>query len=110
MVQTIAKPPVLFKAYMVLEEFLHRLKVEHQTLDKLSRDTYYQRLSSLFVVLELDGDNLNEEHDLGIAPILDRMNDINEEELQQDMSPDELQALILKMKAGLAILINKIEE
>ncbi|MFD0767238.1 hypothetical protein ACFQZI_20450 [Mucilaginibacter lutimaris] len=95
---------------MILEEFLHRLKVEYHTLDKLTQETYYQRLSSLFVVMELDGDNLNEEHDLGIGPILDRMNDINEEELQQNMSQEDLQALILKMKAGLAILINKIEE
>ena len=95
---------------MILEEFLNRLKLEYHTLDKLNKETYYQRLSSLFVVLELDGDNLNEEHDLGLDQILDRMNDINEDELQQDMTAEELNVLILKMKAGLAILINKIEE
>jgi len=95
---------------MILEEFLHRLKVEYHTLDKLTQETSYQRLSSLFVVLELDGDNLNEEHDLGIAPILDRMNDINEDDLQQDMPAEELAILIKKIKTGLALLINKIEE
>jgi len=95
---------------MILEDFLYRLKLEYHTLDKLNRDTYYQRLSSLFVVLELDGDNLNAEHDLGLEPILDKMNDINEDDLQQDMSPDDLAVLIKKVKTGLALLINKIEE
>ena len=95
---------------MILEEFLHRLKVEHHTLDKLTQETYYQRLSSLFVVLELDGDNLNEEHDLGLDAILDKMNDINEDDLQQDMSQEDLAVLVKKVKTGLAILINKIEE
>ena len=95
---------------MILEDFLYRLKVEHHTLDKLNSENYYQRLSGLFVVLELDGDNLNAEHDLGLEPILDKMNDIDEEDLQQDMSPDDLAALIKKVKTGLALLINKIEE
>ncbi|WP_454802372.1 hypothetical protein [Mucilaginibacter phyllosphaerae] len=95
---------------MILEDFLYRLKLEYHTLDKLNRDTYYQRLSSLFVVLELDGDNLNAEHDLGLEPILDKMNDINEDDLQQDMSPEDLAVLINKVKTGLALLINKIEE
>ncbi|MCO5934775.1 hypothetical protein NAF17_04420 [Mucilaginibacter sp. RB4R14] len=95
---------------MILEEFLHRLKVEHHTVDKLTQETYYQRLSSLFVVLELDGDNLNEEHDLGLDAILDKMNDINEDDLQQDMSAEDLAVLVKKVKTGLAILINKIEE
>jgi hypothetical protein len=95
---------------MILEEFLYRLKLEYHTLDKLTQETYYQRLSSLFVVLELDGDNLNEEHDLGLDQILDKMNDINEDDLQQDLSPEDLAVLIKKVKAGLAILINKIEE
>lgn len=95
---------------MILEEFLYRLKLEYHTLDKLTQETYYQRLSSLFVVLELDGDNLNEEHDLGLDQILDKMNDINEDDLQQDLSPEDLAVLIKKVKTGLAILINKIEE
>ena len=95
---------------MILEEFLYRLKLEYHTLDKLTPDTYYQRLSSLFVVLELDGDNLNAEHDLGLDPILDKMNDINEDDLQQDMSLDDLALLIRKVKTGLGILINQIEE
>ncbi|MCQ6956719.1 hypothetical protein [Mucilaginibacter aquariorum] len=95
---------------MILEEFLYRLKLEYHTLDKLTPETYYQRLSSLFVVLELDGDNLNEEHDLGLDQILDKMNDINEDDLQQDLSPEDLAVLIKKVKTGLAILINKIEE
>lgn len=95
---------------MILEDFLYRLKLEYHTLDKLTADTYYQRLSSLFVVLELDGDNLNEEHDLGLDAILDKMNDINEDDLQQDMAPDDLAVLIKKVKTGLALLINKIEE
>jgi hypothetical protein len=95
---------------MILEEFLYRLKLEYHTLDKLTQETYYQRLSSLFVVLELDGDNLNEEHDLGLDQILDKMNDINEDDLQQDMSPEDLAVLIKKIKTGLSILINKIEE
>ncbi|MEB0260398.1 MULTISPECIES: hypothetical protein [unclassified Mucilaginibacter] len=95
---------------MILEEFLHRLKVEHHTVDKLTQETYYQRLSSLFVVLELDGDNLNEEHDLGLDAILDKMNDINEDDLQLDMSPEDLAVLVKKVKTGLAILITKIEE
>jgi hypothetical protein len=95
---------------MILEEFLYRLKLEYHTLDKLTQETYYQRLSSLFVVLELDGDNLNEEHDLGLDQILDKMNDINEDDLQQDLSQEDLAVLIKKVKTGLAILINKIEE
>ena len=95
---------------MILEEFLYRLKLEYHTLDKLTLQTYYQRLSSLFVVLELDGDNLNEEHDLGLDQILDKMNDINEDDLHQDLSPEDLAVLIKKVKTGLAILINKIEE
>jgi hypothetical protein len=95
---------------MILEEFLYRLKLEYHTLDKLTQETYYQRLSSLFVVLELDGDNLNAEHDLGLHQILDKMNDINEDDLQQDLSPEDLAVLIKKVKTGLAILINKIEE
>jgi hypothetical protein len=95
---------------MILEEFLYRLKLEYHTLDKLTQETYYQRLSSLFVVLELDGDNLNEEHDLGLNQILDKMNDINEDDLQQDMSPEDLAVLVKKVKTGLSILINKIEE
>lgn len=89
---------------------MYRLKLEYHTLDKLTPDTYYQRLSSLFVVLELDGDNLNAEHDLGLDPILDKMNDINEDDLQQDMSLDDLALLIRKVKTGLGILINQIEE
>ncbi|RYU92532.1 hypothetical protein EWM62_03620 [Mucilaginibacter terrigena] len=95
---------------MILDEFLYRLKLEYHTLDKLNTETYYQRLSSLFVVLELDGDNLNEEHDLGLDQILDKMNDINEDDLHQDLSPDDLVLLIKKVKTGLALLINKIEE
>ena len=95
---------------MILEEFLYRLKLEYHTLDKLTQETYYQRLSSLFVVLELDGDNLNEEHDLGLDQILDKMNDINEDDLHQDLSSEDLAVLIKKVKTGLAILINKIEE
>ena len=95
---------------MILEEFLYRLKLEYHTIDKLNSDTYYQRLSSLFVVLELDGDNLNAEHDLGLEPILDKMNDINEDDLQQDMPPEDLAVLIKNVKTGLALLINKIEE
>ncbi|MES2268477.1 MAG: hypothetical protein V4520_17060 [Bacteroidota bacterium] len=95
---------------MILEDFLHRLKLEYHTLDKLNQETYYQRLSSLFVVLELDGDNLNEEHDLGLEQILDKMNDINEDDLQQDMSAEDLALLVKKVKTGLALLINKIEE
>ena len=95
---------------MILEDFLYRLKLEYHTLNKLTVETYYQRLSSLFVVLELDGDNLNEEHDLGIDAILDKMNDINEDDLQQDMAPEDLTVLIKKVKTGLVLLINKIEE
>jgi hypothetical protein len=95
---------------MILEDFLYRLKLEYHTLDKLTPDTYYQRLSSLFVVLELDGDNLNEEHDLGLDAILDKMNDINEDDLHQDMLQEDLALLIMKVKTGLALLINKIEE
>lgn len=95
---------------MILEDFLYRLKLEYHTLDKLTADTYYQRLSGLFVVLELDGDNLNEEHDLGIDGILDKMNDINEDDLHQDMAQEDLLLLIKKVKTGLVLLINKIEE
>jgi hypothetical protein len=95
---------------MILEDFLYRLKLEYHTLDKLTPDTYYQRLSSLFVVLELDGDNLNEEHDLGLDAILDKMNDINEDDLHQDMLQEDLALLMMKVKTGLALLINKIEE
>jgi hypothetical protein len=95
---------------MILEDFLYRLKLEYHTLDKLTPDTYYQRLSSLFVVLELDGDNLNEEHDLGLDAILDKMNDINEDDLHQDMLQEDLALLVMKVKTGLALLINKIEE
>lgn len=95
---------------MILEDFLYRLKLEYHTLNKLTVETYYQRLSSLFVVLELDGDNLNEEHDLGIDAILDKMNDINEDDLQQGMAPEDLLLLIKKVKTGLMLLINKIEE
>jgi hypothetical protein len=94
---------------MILEEFLYRLKQEYHTLDSLNQETYYQRLSSLFVVLEIDGDNLNEEHDLGLDQILDKMNDINEDDLHQDMSPGDLSLLIKKVKTGLSILINQIE-
>jgi hypothetical protein len=60
--------------------------------------------------LELDGDNLNEEHDLGLDAILDKMNDINEDDLHQDMLQEDLAFLIMKVKTGLALLINKIEE
>ena len=95
---------------MILTDFLDRLKLEYHTLDKLNRNDYYQRLSSLFVVLELDGDNLNEEHDLGLDPILDKLNDINEEELHTDMNQEDLNLLIKKIKTGLGILIGKIEE
>jgi hypothetical protein len=105
----ISQPPVLF-LQMILEEFLYRLKAEYHTIEKLTTDNYYQRLSALFVVLELDGDNLNAEHDLGIAPILDKLNDINENDLHLDMPADALSALIRKVKTGLAILINQIEE
>ena len=95
---------------MILTDFLDRLKLEYRTLDKVTVKDYYPRLSSLFVVLELDGDNLNEEHDLGLDPILDKLNDINEDELHTDLSHDELQLLVKKIKTGLTILINKIEE
>ncbi|MET3980356.1 hypothetical protein ABIB62_002958 [Mucilaginibacter sp. UYP25] len=95
---------------MILEEFLYRLKLEYHTLDKVDKENYYQRISSLFVVLELDGDNLNQEHDLGLDKILDKMNDINEEDLQQNMSQEELAGLIKKIKTGLSLLITQIEE
>ena len=95
---------------MILTDFLDRLKLEYHTLDKLNKNDYYQRLSSLFVVLELDGYNLNEEHDLGLNPILDKLNDINEEELHTDMNQEDLGLLIKKIKMGLGILIGKIEE
>ena len=95
---------------MILTDFLDRLKLEYHTLDKLNKNDYYQRLSSLFVVLELDGDNLNEEHDLGLNPILDKLNDINEEELHTNMNQEDLSLLIKKIKTGLGILIGKIEE
>lgn len=95
---------------MILTDFLDRLKLEYRTLEKVTVQDYYPRLSSLFVVLELDGDNLNEEHDLGLDPILDKLNDINEDELHTDLSQEELQLLVKKIKTGLTILINKIEE
>jgi hypothetical protein len=95
---------------MILTDFLDRLKLEYHTLDKVNKNDYYQRLSSLFVVLELDGDNLNQEHDLGLDPILDKLNDINEEDLHTDMGSEELALLIKKVKTGLGILISKIEE
>ncbi|MGY4536199.1 hypothetical protein ACVW0P_000606 [Mucilaginibacter sp. UYNi724] len=95
---------------MILEEFLYRLKLEYHTLDKVDKENYYQRISSLFVVLELDGDNLNQEHDLGLEAILDKMNDINEEDLQQNMSQEDLAGLIKKIKTGLSLLITQIEE
>jgi hypothetical protein len=94
---------------MILTDFLDRLKQEYYTIDGLSTDTYYARLSSLFVLLELDGENLNEEHGLGIDKLLERFSDINEEELQTDMSANELALIKLKIKAGLAVLINTIE-
>jgi hypothetical protein len=95
---------------MILTDFLDRLKLEYHTLDKLHKNDYYQRLSSLFVVLELDGDNLNQEHDLGLDPILDKLNDINEDDLHTDMDSEELALLVKKVKTGLGILISKIEE
>ncbi|GGH04797.1 hypothetical protein [Mucilaginibacter phyllosphaerae] len=94
---------------MILEDFLYRLKLEYHTLHTLNTETYYQRLASLFVVLELDGDNLNAEHDLGLDQVLEKMNDINEDDLHQDLSPEELALLIKKVKTGLALLINQIE-
>ena len=94
---------------MILEEFLNRLKLEYHTLDKLNKNDYYLRLSSLFVVLELDGDNLNAEHDLGLDQLLDKLNDINEEELHNNLTQDDLNLLIKKIKTGLALLINAIE-
>jgi len=95
---------------MILTDFLDRLKLEYRTLEKVTVQDYYPRLSSLFVVLELDGDNLNEEHDLGLDPILDKLNDINEDDLHTNLSQEELQLLVKKIKTGLTILINKIEE
>jgi hypothetical protein len=95
---------------MILIDFLNRLKQEYSTLDRLNQDTYYGRLSSLFVLLELDGARLDAEYDLGLSKLLDRMGDINEEELETDLSSDEMKALIHKIKLGLALIINTIEE
>ncbi|MDB4999685.1 MAG: hypothetical protein JWR76_762 [Mucilaginibacter sp.] len=95
---------------MILIDFLNRLKQEYSTLDRLNKETYYGRLSSLFVLLELDGARLDAEYELGLSKLLDRMGDINEEELETDLSPDEMKALIHKIKLGLALIINTIEE
>jgi hypothetical protein len=95
---------------MILIDFLNRLKQEYGTLDYLNQETYYGRLSSLFVLLELDGARLDAEYELGLSKLLDRMGDINEEELEIDLSPDELKPLIHKIKLGLALIINTIEE
>ncbi|QHS57004.1 hypothetical protein GWR56_16180 [Mucilaginibacter sp. 14171R-50] len=95
---------------MILEEFLYRLKFEYYNLGMLTADTYYQRLSNLFVVLELDGDNLNKEHDLGLDTVLDKLNDINEEDLEKGLSPEDLAVLVKTVKTGLALLINRLEE
>lgn len=95
---------------MILIDFLNRLKQEYSTLDYLNQETYYGRLSSLFVLLELDGARLDAEYELGLSKLLDRMGDINEEELEINLSPDELKPLIHKIKLGLALIINTIEE
>lgn len=76
----------------------------------LTTDMYYQRLSNLFVVLELDGDNLNKEHDLRLDTVLDKLNDINEEDLEKGLSPEDLAVLVKKVKTGLGLLINRLEE
>jgi hypothetical protein len=94
---------------MILTDFLDRLKQEYYTLDHLDMESYYGRLSSLFVLLELDGEHLNEEHDLGITDLLDKFSDINEQDLRINLSMEELQVIILKIKAGLALIINTIE-
>jgi len=95
---------------MILVDFLNRLKQEYTTLDRLNKETYYGRLSSLFVLLELDGVRLDAEYELGLSKLLDRMGDINEEELETVLSPEELKSLIHKIKLGLALIINTIEE
>ncbi|MBB5394603.1 hypothetical protein [Mucilaginibacter sp. AK015] len=95
---------------MILEEFLYRLKFEYYNLGMLTTDMYYQRLSNLFVVLELDGDNLNKEHDLRLDTVLDKLNDINEEDLEKGLSPEDLAVLVKKVKTGLGLLINRLEE
>ncbi|TSD67006.1 hypothetical protein FFF34_006295 [Inquilinus sp. KBS0705] len=94
---------------MILTNFLDRLKQEYYTLDGLSQENYYARLSGLFVLLELDGERLNVEQDLNIDQLLERFANINEEELRTDLSANELALIKLKVKAGLAILINTIE-
>ena len=94
---------------MILTDFLDRLKLEYYTLDQLDLESYYGRLSSLFVLLELDGEHLDEEHELGITNLLDKFSDINEQDLRTDLSAGELQVITLKIKAGLALIINAIE-
>lgn len=95
---------------MILIDFLNRLKQEYTTLDRLTAETYYGRLSGIFVLLELDGARLNAEYDLGLAGLLDKMGDINEDELENNLSPDALKALIYKVKLGLGLIINTIEQ
>ncbi|MBD1392345.1 hypothetical protein [Mucilaginibacter glaciei] len=95
---------------MILIDFLNRLKYEYGTLDRLTADTYYGRLSSIFVLLELDGARLDAEYGLGLEKLLDRMGDINEDELENGLSADQLKALIHKVKLGLGLIINTIEQ
>jgi len=94
---------------MILDDFLSRLNYEYHTLDTLTVDDYYPRLSSLFVLLELDGERLNAEHQLEIDELLEKFSDINEDELHNGLSAMQLNSLVSKIKAGLALLIGSIE-
>lgn len=95
---------------MILIDFLNRLKYEYTTLADISQAAYYSRLSSVFVLLELDGARLDAEYDLGLEKLLDKMSDINEDELQPGLSAEEVKALVHKVKLGLALIINTIEQ
>ncbi|TWR31150.1 hypothetical protein FPZ43_01325 [Mucilaginibacter pallidiroseus] len=94
---------------MTLDNFLNRLKHEYSTLDYLTPSTYYGCLSTIFVLLELDGNRLNAEYELGLDQLLEKMEEIYEEELETDLPADEIKAVAQKVKTGLGIIISLIE-
>ncbi|WP_374951165.1 hypothetical protein [Mucilaginibacter sp.] len=95
---------------MILIDFLNRLKYEYSTIDQLGPATYYARLSSIFVLLELDGTRLDAEYELGLEKLLDKMADFNEDDLENGLAEEEIKTLINKVKIGLALIINTIEQ
>ena len=95
---------------MILIDFLNRLKQEYVSLDRLTAEDYYARLSGIFVLLELDGARLDAEYDLGLEKLLDKMGDINEDELENNLSAGQLKALIHKVQLGLGLIIHTIEQ